>query len=1106
MRLLTTPIICEPLSAQPVTLCANVYKHISDLQLADSADGATRIEVDLLIGADYYWKLATGKISRGDDGPVAVETKLGWVLSGPAPEAESTCSLLTTHALTVDSQEVSRLDDTLRAFWELESLGISGSSQSVHQEFEDNITFKDGRYEVCLPWKKPHRLIPDNYELSRKRLQSLLRRLRQTPSIFQEYDSVIQKQVELGIVQPVSESDVGVMGQVHYLPHHAVVKEQKETTKVRVVYDASAKCGGPSLNECLFAGPNFSQKILNILLRFQLFPVALIADIEKAFLMVSVSDEDRDVLRFLWIDDVNKPDPKIQILRFSRVMFGVSSSPFLLNATIDHHLKQFSSTKPELVELLLRSIYVDDIVAGAASEESALKLYKESKGVLREGGFNLRKFTSNVPQVQKSIDELEKGSLETTVGVSDETTYAKCILGGLENPTDQKVLGVRWDVGSHCLNFSVREIGDLAEEKEPTKRNVTSMVGRFYDPLGFLSPVVVKFKLFFKELCMEGLDWDQVLTGDLLCKWRSLVTSLKESPTFSVPRFYLLDVDTQSASYSLHGFCDASLGAYAAVVYLVSQFGSQRSVRFVVSKTRVAPRQELTIPRLELLSGLLLARLISNVTESLSPDLSLGQPTCYTDSQVALYWIIGHGKEWKQFVQNRVSEIRELIPVTCWKHCPGVDNPADVPSRGLTPLELSANRLWHCGPDWLAKKTDEVLLGGAEAPEDCVAEMRSEDRKAHTLLAGDAAVSLEDVITCRNYSSVGRLLTVTAYVLKFVQALKQAVKGSRSPSSSQVMDTSEAETMWIRESQRLLEKDKQFPTWTRQFGLYRSDDGLWRCGGRLDHANIPLETKHPILLPRGHYLTELIVQRAHKKVLHNGIKETLTEVRSRFWILKGRSLVRKLIHQCTVCRRFEGSHYQVPPPPPLPEFRVSKQPAFTFTGVDFAGPLYIRYPGRKEASKVWLCLFTCCVVRAVHLDLVPNMTTTAFLRCLKRFVSRKGLPKRFISDNGRTFKCAAKVLSSIPKQREFQEYLHGNQIQWTFNVERAPWWGGIFERLVKSTKRCLRKVVGRSRLYYDELITVVTEIEAVINSRPLTYLSADDLDEPLTPSHFLCGR
>ena len=142
----------------------------------------------------------------------------------------------------------------------------------------------------------------------------------------------------------------------------------------------------------------------------------------------------------------------------------------------------------------------------------------------------------------------------------------------------------------------------------------------------------------------------------------------------------------------------------------------------------------------------------------------------------------------------------------------------------------------------------------------------------------------------------------------------------------------------------------------------------------------------------------------------------------------------------------------------------------------------------------------------MHLDLVPNMTTTAFMRCFKRFVSRKGFPQRIISDNGRTFKCAAKVLRAILKQCEVQQYLACNQIKWTFNVERAPWWGGVFEHLVKSTKRCLRKVVGRARLFYDELSTVLTEIEAVINCRPLMYISAEDLDEPLTPSHFLYRR
>ena len=225
-----------------------------------------------------------------------------------------------------------------------------------------------------------------------------------------------------------------------------------------------------------------------------------------------------------------------------------------------------------------------------------------------------------------------------------------------------------------------------------------------------------------------------------------------------------------------------------------------------------------------------------------------------------------------------------------------------------------------------------------------------------------------------------------------------------------------------------------------------------------------------------------------------------------FWIIKGRSLVRRLIHKCKVCLRYEGPHYQVPPPPPLPEFRVTEQPPFSSTGVDFAGPMYIRYPGNKETSKVWLCLFICAVIRAVHLELVPDMSTSAFFRCLKRFVARRGIPSRFISDNAQTFKCAAKMLQAMLKQSEVQQYLTNNKILWTFNVEKAPWWGGIFELMVKSTKRCLRKVVGRVKLYYDELQTVLVEIESVINSRPLTYISADDLDEPITPSHFLCGR
>ena len=879
MCLLTTPTICEPLTAQPISVCADSYEHLSELELADSSDGNTPLEIDLLIGSDYYWQLTTGRVSRGDDGPVAVETKLGWVLSGPVPTAD--CSLLTTHALRIDSHEEQSLNETLRSFWELESLGISGTCQSVHEEFEENISFKDGCYEVCLPWKKPRHILPDNYEISQKRLQGLLRRLRLTPNILQEYDSVIHKQLELGIVQPVSDMDLGVVGEVHYLPHHAVVKQDRETTKVRVVYDASAKAtGGLSLNQCLHTGPSFNQKILDILLRFRSYPVALMADIEKAFLMVSVTEDDRNSLRFLWVDDITKSEPVIQTYRFSRVVFGVSSSPFLLNATIDYHLKQFSSTHPDLVKLIRQSIYVDDMVTGTMNIDEAQKLYSESKNIFKLGGFNLRKFFTNVPELQKLFNAEEQQP--AAMSGSIEETYAKSTLGGVQamTSTDQKVLGVKWNVSADCIVFSVQEIADVAEKEEPTKRRVTSIVGKFYDPLGFLSPVIIKFKVFFKELCEDCIEWDEELSGDILQKWQSLIKSLKEAPTFSIPRFYLQDIDIEGATLSLHGFCDASKEAYAAVVYIVAHSDSQVCVRFVVSKTRVAPRQELTIPRLELMSALLLARLIDNVMKSLSPIFCLEQPTCYTDSQVALYWIIGVSKDWKQFVQNRVLEIRELVPINCWKHCPGCENPADLPSRGLSPIELSVNSLWHCGPDWL-KVPRDANLADMEMPTDCLAEMKTNNRMAHSLLTGTTTIYMESIIPCKNFSSFDRLILVTVYAKRFVNNLKRALKDNCSTDvsiSPYPQELLEAERMWIQEAQRQIVNDRNFPMWRKQLGLYIDHDEVWRCGGRIQHAELPSSTKHPIILPRDHHLTKLIVGRAHEKVCHNGTKETLMEV------------------------------------------------------------------------------------------------------------------------------------------------------------------------------------------------------------------------------------
>ena len=848
--------------------------------------------------------------------------------------------------------------------------------------------------------------------------------------------------------------------------------------------------------------------------RFRLNPIALTSDIEKAFLMIAIDPSDRDVLRFLCVEDIQAFEPKVITYRFGRVVFGITCSPFLFNATLKRHVESFRKEYPEICDKLINSLYVDDVNSGGHTVEEVMQFYETSKKLMAEGGFHLRKWHSNSAEVMSRIKQMEALNTDSKViekPLSEEDqSFAKTALqkGEGHQIEENKVLGLNWDSERDMIVFKFSDLAQFASELSPTKRNVLKIVAKIFDPQGLITPVTAQLKVFLQKLFKENPSWDETMPDKFREEWSGLVSKLNEVEEIAVPRYYFGSIDQKPAEVELFGFCDSSESAYEASVYAKVTINGKSRVCLVTAKSRVTPLSKTTIPRLELLSCLILARLIDSVKETLSPLVNVKVVKCWTDSITALYWIRGEQKEWKLFVENRVQEIRKLVAPHIWSHCPGKENPADIPTRRYDPMKLVSNSVWWNGPTWLEKDSSNWPrdLTQEETPEDCLDEMKLDRKKEKisTVLLNQTKeeANPSQVINSEKFSNYQKLLRVTAYVLRFINACRKKMVQPEIQLTTAEIDKSEK--IWIHELQQPFSHQK-LGDLNKPLGLFRDENGIIRCKGRLSRSSLSVEAKYPVLIPRDHHISILIVRQCHNRVMHNGPKETLSELRSRFWIVKGRQLVRKIVHQCTTCKRIQGLPYRAPERSQLPEFRVHEGVPFTSVGIDFAGPLYVKSKSRSS-KKVYLALFTCGTTRAVHLELVPDLATETFLLCFKRFVSRRGVPSLVVTDNAKTFKAASKKLIALFKSARIRNYLHEKRITWKYNLAKAPWWGGFYERLIRVVKLSLKKCVGSANLSYDELHTVITEIESVMNSRPLTYLYPEEIEEPLTPSHLVYGR
>ena len=355
----------------------------------------------------------------------------------------------------------------------------------------------------------------------------------------------------------------------------------------------------------------------------------------------------------------------------------------------------------------------------------------------------------------------------------------------------------------------------------------------------------------------------------------------------------------------------------------------------------------------------------------------------------------------------------------------------------------------------------------------------------------------ESLIDHKRFISFYQLIRVIALVLKFIKKTKK-IKVENEVSLS---DLQEAENLVIKDVQREILNSDKYAQLQKLLKLFYDESKILRCGGRLSQAPLEYGAQFPIILPGSRDVTKLIVRKCHETVGHNGVKDTLTQLRDKYWLVKGRQVIKKLIKDCVVCRKLEGQGYFKPSIPSLPELRLKDDFAFSHCGCDLCGLLFVKQIFVERDTdpnmyKVWICLFTCASFHGVHIDLVPDLTIRAFVHCLKRFVNRKGLPYLILSDNGKTFK----------GKEMLKEVLLKSQVNWHFNLAKATWTGGFVERLICSLERVLKKLLHNARLTYEELLTVLSEVEGILNSRPLTYLDSENFEEPFTLLHLFLGK
>lgn len=1078
------------------------YGHFRNLPISYS-----NAKPRILLGLSHS-SLVFPQESEEKDGLIASNTKLGWIIHGSiqSNNTESTPSL----CLLLDYEEEENLNTLVKNYINTDNLGLDNIDEDSNDDTSQAMKILESttrripgtnKFETGLLWRNENSKLPNNFNNAFKRLLLIEKRMETNPDFARKYEENLMAYVTKGYAKLLSKNELKHFpGRQWYLPHFVSLNINKPK-KFRIVFDAAAKFEGVSLNSQLMKGPDLNQSLIKVLFNFRIGKFGVCADIKEMFNQINIIKEDQHCQRFLWRHgDKSKP---LEIYVMTAMLFGAACSPcsaqYVKNINAMEHLQ----SDKQAAEAILEQHYVDDFVMSFESEEQAIRITKDVRRIHNEGGFLLTKFVSNSNNILEGLGE--------TIP-HDELNLNK------ESDEPEKILGLHWNRNKDTFIFKSklnRIPADILDStRKPTKREVLRIAMSIYDPFGFLLYFTIICKILLQEIWKAKTKWDEQIDNNHFIIFKKWQERLKNISDIQIPRCYFMNASGMD-SVQLHIFTDASASAYSAVAYIRIKTSKSYTVSFIMGKAKVAPINKISsIPRLELQAALLGCKLKKIIVENLKIEIK--NITFWCDSQVVLHWIHSNKNDFKIFVSNRIKYIQENSKSNEWRYVNTKLNVADyatkIKDNDRTPKN---NHIWIIGPDFLRQSESEWNM--ENSAKSSIDPKVLEPRNPCPMIVN--VIQTEDqFIKFEQHSSYHKLQKLIGWILR---AKNNFLSGWRDPSRIikttylQFQEWIDAEVMLCKKAQgeafsketdalasnRGVDKSSSI----KKLCPYLDENGLIRVNGRLDLVeSMSYSRRRPIILPKGHPLTLLIIKEYHERFKHQNKNLVINEVRTKFWVISMKSQLNKVIKLCQHCK-MTSLTYEPPIMSPLPDDRTKAYiRPFSYCGIDYCGHFLVK--NKRSVEKRWIVIINCLTTRAVHLETLQNLTADSCLLSLNNFMNRRGTPLRLRSDNAGYFTSANKVLTRIFHCDRIQRAMNSKGIQWLFNCPETPHVGGAWERLVQCVKKIICKALSTYLLKSDVFNSVVIEAEGMINSRPLLDLPDEpEDDEPLTPNHFLMG-